>query len=156
MNKASQINFRINSNLLKVLKGYCSENDIPISSFFTVLAENILTDKKVPEKLKKKVNLLMIKHKRTKLCSQLYIVKNMYRRVLDMAYSYFYTTGSVNMKAINAVIDSFVDEFENYEALLQDKIGTDFRITVKRLRNQEWLLEQSKNYKMLNYVSSKK
>ncbi|MAH51522.1 hypothetical protein CMI37_37245 [Candidatus Pacearchaeota archaeon] len=59
------------------------------------------------------------------------------------------------MKAINAVIDSFVAEFENYDASLKNKIGTDFRITVKRLRNKEFLLSQSKTMKMLNYTASK-
>ena len=155
MNKDTQINFRISSDLLKVLKTYCAEKSITISGYFMVLTQDILVNEKFNDRLGKELQMYIIKSKRKELCNRLYIVKNMYRRIMDMAMSYFFTTGSVNMKAINAVIDSFVAEFEHYDSSLKKKIDVDFRITVKRLRNQEFLLGQTKNIKMLNYVSSK-
>jgi len=79
----------------------------------------------------------------------------MYRRVMDMAMSYFFTTGNINMKAINTVIDGFVAEFKSYDALLQEKIKVDFNITVKRLRDKDFLFTHSKNMKMMKYIESK-
>lgn len=155
MKKDTQINFRINSDILKILRGYCHRNEIPISTFFTIVVKDLLINKKLDPELEKEFAGAIARVKRKDLCNKLYIIKNMYRRVMDMALSNFLTTGSVNMKSINSVLETFIKEFESFSDKIQKDIGTDFRLTVKRLRSQEFLVGNSKNWKMLNYTASK-
>tara|TARA_Y100000310_G_C20696053_1_gene825840 strand:+ start:333 stop:797 length:465 start_codon:yes stop_codon:yes gene_type:complete len=153
--KNATITIRINSELKNIIQDLSKDYKITLSSFINMILIDAITNNKVSKEFKKRIKIYVEKIRRKELCNQLYISKNMYRRVIDMALSSNFVTGSINMKAINAVIDSFVAEFECYDASLKNKIGTDFRITVKRLRNKEFLLSQSKTMKMLNYTASK-
>ena len=155
MKRDARINFRVTPDFLKIVTKTSEEYKISVSGLISMIVMDGIVKAKVSGKLKNEIKIFIEKSQRKELCNRLYIIKNMYRRVMDMALSYFFTTGSVNMKAINAVLDSFVAEFESYDASLKNKIDVDFRLTVKRLRNREFLLEQSKNIKMLNYASSK-
>lgn len=152
MGKDGIIGFRADSKLLSLLKDYCIENNITVSGYFTILLQDIFINKKVNKNLEKNIQIFVIKSQRTDLCSKLYITKNMYRRVMDMALSSYFTSRNVNMKAINAVLDSFVAEFENYDESIKNAVQIDFKLTVKRLRSKEFLLGQSQNFKMLKYI----
>lgn len=153
MEKDSQFSFRINLKLLEGLRSYCKRKGISMSIFLNITIQDVMdNDSKNTENISKELKIYLSQRKRKLLCSRLYIIKNMYRRIMDMAFSSYFSTGNVNMKSINAVLDVFVEEFENYPDDLKKKILTDFKITVKRLRNQEFLMNQSKNYKMLQYV----
>ncbi len=156
MDKDARINFRINSYLLKLLKNYCYENNISISGLVMIFIQDLIVNDSVSSKLKDKLKIYIIRVQRKDLFSKLYITKNMDRRVMDMSLSNYFTTGNINMIVINSVLDSFVAEFENYDTSIKNKIGIDFKLTVKKLRNKEFLLGQSRNYKMLSYVADKK
>lgn len=151
MGKDAIIIFRIESELRQFLIQYCIDNKITISGYFITLLKKI-RDGKIPDTIDKDLKIWIIKQKRRDLCSKLYIVKNMYRRVMDMALSSYFTSRTVNMKSINAVLDSFVAEFENYDESIKAAIQIDFKLTVKRLRGKDFLLGQSQNFKMLKYI----
>ncbi len=155
MSKDAIISFRADSKLLNILREYCIKNKITVSGYFTILLKDILIDKKFVNRLENEIKLFVAKSKQKEVCSRLYITKNMYRRVMDMALSSYFTTGSVNMKSINTVIDLFVAQFETYDDSIKKDIQTEFKLTVKKLRSKEFLLGQSHNIKMLKYVSKK-
>ncbi len=155
MKKDVQVNFRINSKLLDIVREYCIVNDVSISGYFTILAKDTLVDKKFTGKLEKELKLFVANSKQKEICNRLYIIKNMYRRIMDMAFSSYFTTGTVNMKAINTVLDLFVEKFDAYDDSIKNDIQTDFKLTVRKLRNQQFLLGQSENFKMLKYISKK-
>ncbi len=152
MKKNAVVIFRIKSDLKEILIQYCIQNKFSISKYLTTITEDVLIKKKFTDTLSKALNIYSIKQNRRDLCSKLYITKNMYRRVMDMALSSYFTSRNVNMRAINAVLDSFVAEFENYDESIRSAVQIDFKLTVKRLRNKEFLLGQSQNFKMLKYV----
>ena len=152
MKKDNTIIFRIDSKLKEIIIDYCIKNNMTISGFFTILSEDVLTQGKFTDTLNKTLKIHAVKRNRRDLCSKLYITKNMYRRVMDMALSSYFTSRNVNMKAINAVLDSFVAEFENYDESIKNAVQIDFKLTVKRLRSKEFLLGQSQNFKMLKYI----
>ena len=96
-----------------------------------------------------------VKVKRKELHSELYIIKNMYKRILDMAMTNYFMTGNINMRAVNLSLDEYVKEFELYDDKIKKAIGTDFKLTVRRLRNQEFLLGQSDTVKKLKLIEKK-
>lgn len=153
--KDARLSLRVGLDLLNIIKKLSAEYNITVSGFISMILTDALINSKVSDKLKREIQIYIQKIKRKETCNRLYIIKNMYRRVMDMAMSYFFTTGNINMKAINTVIDGFVAEFKSYDALLQEKIKVDFNITVKRLRDKDFLFTHSKNMKMMKYIESK-
>ena len=105
--------------------------------------------------MQNELKLMLVKENKKKINSRYYIIKNMYKRILDMAMSSYFTTGSINMKVINNCIDEFVAEFECYDDKIKKALGIDFKLTVKRLRNQNFLLQQSDTMNKLKLIGKK-
>ena len=155
MKKDARITLRVESQLISLIKGISKQYKISSSGFASMAIQKAVIDSKVEGELKRELKIYHDNVRKRKLCSQLYIIKNMYSRVMDMALSYYFTTGNINMKALNKVIDVFISQFESLDSDVKEDIGIDFKLTVKKLRNKEFLLSQGHNIKMLKYGSKK-
>lgn len=152
--KIDTLTIRTSSKLIELFREMSNENNCSIAHVLRGII-NVGIKNLNASDFHKELKLLITKEHKKELNSQLYIVKNMYKRVLDMAMSFYFTTGNINMRAINVCIDLFVDEFENFDDKVKTAIATDFKLTVKRLRNQNFLLQQSDTVRKLKLIEKR-
>lgn len=155
MSKKFILSVRLEYNLKTLLTKLADEYKVTVSGLVTLMIQNSFLDEKMSKKLRSELNVLLVRTKRTKLCNRAYIIKNMYNRIMDLSMSSYFTTGDVNMKVINDVVDSFIEEFESYDKKEQNRIKVEFAIAVRQLRKKDYIISNSKNFKMIQYVTRK-
>ena len=138
--------------LMRVISNIAEEHKCSVSDIIRLLVRNSLDN--IDESLiTNELRLFTVRQEQKSTNAQLYLVKNMYKRILDMAMSSYFITKSINMGAINLILDLYVKEFELYDDKTKKIIGTDFKMTVKRLRDQNFLLDQSQTINKLKMIS---
>ncbi len=157
MRKETRIQFRVDDDFKNTISSIAGSFGVPVSEFFTKLAEKAIDDNKdeLKDNLRKIFEKYIIRKNRRMLCSDAYITKNMYSRIMDFATSDFFITQDVNMRLINKLLDSYVAEFETYDEKTQKVIGSEFKVTVKKLRSKDFVLGYFDKYKLLKYISRK-
>ena len=152
--KSIPIHVRIPKPLFEILEIIAQKHKCTVSELVRFSLNSSIDNIECSE-LSNELKLMLVKHEQTSTNQKLYIVKNMYKRILDLAMSSYFITGSINMKAINMALDLYVKVFNLYDDKIKKALGTDFRLTVKRLRNQNFLLEQSNAIRKLQMIERK-
>lgn len=144
---------RIKGDIDDLLDKISKDLSISKSGFVKHIIENALISNdfgsKLSIELKRKISIVMIRTSRTEITSRLYIIKNMYQRIYDMAMSFYFTTGMINMKVINKILDMFVEEFKYYPKKDKDILKVDFEMAVANLRHEDYIIEHTDKIKML-------
>lgn len=153
MVKTILFTFRIPDYLLAIIDGVAQQNKVTKTKVATVFLEKGLLNpeliKNLSEELKSDMEIYSLKNNRRKTTNRLYIIKNMYQRVMDMAMSSFFTVGDVNMKAVEIVIDSFEKEFNCYTKKEREILEIGFKTAVKQLRDETYLMSNTEKIKLL-------
>lgn len=151
--KTIALRIRIPVFLYKLYEELAEQQDTSVSNLIRKASLELFN--KENTSMQNELKLMLVRSRKKEINSRYYIVKNMYKRILDMAMSSYFLTGSINMKVINNCIDEFVKEFECYDEEIKKAIGTDFKLTARRLKNQEFLLSQSDTIRKLKMIEKK-
>lgn len=148
-----KIDIRVSDSLYNVVNKLsihykCSKGRI-VKMFLETSLIDAKNNNKLTEKLKDEIELYILRNNRKELNNRLYIIKNMYQRVIDMAMSYLFTVGYVNMGAINSILDSFQKEFDCYAKHLKEIVGKDFKTAITNLRDESYLMNNIEKLKLL-------
>ncbi len=148
-NKSERINIRVDRKLKNILFAVCSKNGISVSNFLTSMLIDGLVNKDLPPDLKKKLDNEKIRYEITETNAMYYLPKNMFRRVCDLALSQLMTTGKINRKLLNKVIDNYCKQYETFPSEIKKVLKDDFKITEAKLRNDDFVYEMTAKIKFL-------
>ena len=154
MERKVELHIKIPKQMLDLIKDMASKHNCSVSDVSRLMLNNSIKDLDKSE-MTNELELIFVKDEQKDINSKLYIVKNMYKRILDMAMSSYFVTGSINMGAINMALDVYAKAFNLYNDKIKTALGTDFKLTAKRLRNQNFLLQQSDTIKKLKLIEKR-
>lgn len=153
VDKTGVIAIRLENKVIDIIERFCNELSISRGEFIKlVLADAIIKaqfNKELTEELKRYISIYTLRDNRRKMSNRMYIKKNMYQRVMDMAMSDYFIIGYINMKVIKELIDSFVQEFNHYPKKERELIEDDFKFAVKQLRSEDYILNHMSSIKLL-------
>ncbi len=149
----TSISLRIPDSTLFVVDALAKEYKVNRTKVIMFFIDSGLLNPELKNKLSSKMNsdveLYTLRTDRKDSNNKLYIIKNMYQRVMDMAMSYNFTVGNINMKVINSVLDSFQKEYDCFPEKYKKLIGSDFKTGIKQLRDEDYLITNVERLKLL-------
>lgn len=147
--KKERINFRIDKDLKNILYDFCNRHKISVSGLFIHLLFQGLSNDKLSKKLVQSLANKNIQHTITEENAMYYLPKNMFRRVCDLALGQLLTTGHINRKLINKVLDNYKKQYDTFPSEIKKVLKDDFMITETKLRNDDFLFEMTAKLKFL-------
>ena len=148
MTKDARIIFRCNNLFREFVYDYCHENKIPVSDFIVLCVSKAMSNKKFKLDLVKKLKKIDIKQQVRELNSDLYFVKNAYKRIMDIAMSNYFTTGSFNMEVVNVMLKNYDKMFKTLDPKIKKLIKDDWD-QVKNLSREDVLAENVNKFMKL-------